>query len=42
MNKPIWTERTIGDIGTVVGGGTPSTKNEKYYNGNISWITPNY
>ena len=40
MNKPIWTECAIGDIGTVVGGGTPSTKNEKYYNGNISWITP--
>ena len=30
----------IEEIGTVVGGGTPSTKNDNYYGGNISWITP--
>ncbi len=36
-----WKECTIGDIGTVVGGATPSTKNsENYENGTIPWITP--
>ncbi|TRL63313.1 restriction endonuclease subunit S [Staphylococcus hominis] len=30
----------IEEIGTVVGGGTPSTKNSNYYGGNIPWITP--
>ncbi|SHJ37596.1 restriction endonuclease subunit S [Hespellia stercorisuis] len=36
-----WKDCTIGDIGTVVGGATPSTKKTEYYeNGNISWITP--
>lgn len=31
---------TIGDIGTVVGGGTPSTKIPEYWNGDIPWISP--
>lgn len=35
-----WTVKKIGDIGEVIGGGTPSTKNPDYYGGNISWITP--
>ena len=36
-----WTEFKISDIGTVVGGATPSTKNKKNYeNGDIPWITP--
>ena len=36
-----WKKCTIGDLGTVVGGATPSTKvKENYQNGNISWITP--
>ncbi len=36
-----WKECTISDIGTVVGGATPSTKNpENYENGEIAWITP--
>ena len=36
-----WKECTIGDIGTVVGGATPSTKKiENYENGTIAWITP--
>lgn len=33
-------EYSIDEIGEVVGGGTPSTKIEDYYNGDISWITP--
>ncbi|MBR2553597.1 MAG: restriction endonuclease subunit S [Aeriscardovia sp.] len=36
-----WKTCTIADIGTVVGGATPSTKKpENYENGNIAWITP--
>ncbi|MCM1160387.1 MAG: restriction endonuclease subunit S [Roseburia sp.] len=36
-----WKECTISDIGTVVGGATPSTKNsENYEGGTIAWITP--
>ena len=36
-----WKECTIGDLGEIVGGATPSTKkSENYENGNISWITP--
>ena len=36
-----WIECKISDIGTVVGGATPSTKKlENYDNGEIAWITP--
>ena len=36
-----WIECKISDIGTVVGGATPSTKkHENYENGTIAWITP--
>ena len=36
-----WVECKISDIGTVVGGATPSTKKlENYEDGNIAWITP--
>ena len=36
-----WKTCTIADLGTVVGGATPSTKNTANYDGgNISWITP--
>ena len=36
-----WIECKISDIGTVVGGATPSTKKpENYENGTIAWITP--
>lgn len=36
-----WIECKISDIGTVVGGATPSTKKtENYEGGKISWITP--
>ena len=36
-----WTECKILDIGTVVGGATPSTKKaENYEGGTIPWITP--
>ena len=36
-----WIECKISDIGTVVGGATPSTKKpENYENGTIAWTTP--
>ena len=35
-----WITKKIGDIGKVVGGATPSTKDENNYGGSISWITP--
>lgn len=35
-----WKQCTLADLGEIVGGATPSTKNESYYGGNIAWITP--
>ncbi len=36
-----WKECTLSDIGTIVGGATPSTKDSSNYeNGTIAWITP--
>lgn len=36
-----WKTCTIGDLGTVVGGATPSTKKAENYDcGTIAWITP--
>ena len=36
-----WIDCTLADLGTVVGGATPSTKQEENYrNGTIPWITP--
>lgn len=35
-----WKIVTIGDIGIVIGGGTPSTKEPEYWGGDIPWITP--
>ena len=35
-----WKECKLSDLGEIVGGGTPSTKNESYYGGHIAWITP--
>lgn len=36
-----WKACTIGELGTVVGGATPSTRNADNYNkGTIAWITP--
>jgi type I restriction enzyme, S subunit len=35
-----WEWTTIADLGNVVSGGTPSTKDTSYWNGEINWITP--
>lgn len=35
-----WEERKLGEVGSWLGGGTPSTSREEYWeNGNILWIT---
>ena len=35
-----WEQRKLGDIADIVGGGTPSTSNEEYWNGEIDWYAP--
>ena len=35
-----WKQCTLGDLVKIVGGGTPSTKISKYWNGNINWYSP--
>lgn len=36
-----WEEKKLGEVGSWLGGGTPSTSREEYWeNGNILWITP--
>lgn len=32
--------KRLKEIGTIVAGGTPSTKNNSYWDGNIPWVTP--
>ena len=38
--KEDWEEKTIGDIFTIKGGGTPSTKEPSYWDGGIAWTSP--
>lgn len=38
--KEDWEEKTIGDIFTIKGGGTPSTKEPSYWDGSIAWTSP--
>lgn len=35
-----WKVVNIEQVGKIIGGGTPSTKNEEYWGGNINWFTP--
>lgn len=35
-----WKEYTIEDIAKVIGGGTPNTTTNEYWNGPIPWLTP--
>ncbi len=35
-----WQEKSIKNIAKVVGGGTPSTEQKNYWNGEINWFTP--
>lgn len=36
----LWKKYKLSEIGTIVGGATPSTTVEKYYGGEIPWLTP--
>ena len=38
--KDKWLRLSIGDVAQVIGGGTPDTNIEDYWNGNIQWFTP--
>lgn len=35
-----WEEKRLDEIGRIIGGGTPDTKNPKYWGGSIYWLTP--
>lgn len=35
-----WKTVKLSDIGTIVGGATPATSHDEYYNGDIPWLTP--
>jgi type I restriction enzyme S subunit len=34
-----WEEKTLGEVVNIIGGGTPSKKNEAFYDGDIPWAT---
>ena len=38
--KNAWEQRKLGDIADIVGGGTPSTGNQSYWDGDIDWYAP--
>ena len=35
-----WEQRKLGEVATIVGGGTPSTNNDAYWDGDIDWYSP--
>ncbi len=35
-----WEQRKLGDVADLVGGGTPSTQNPEYWDGDIDWYAP--
>lgn len=35
-----WEERKLGELSKIVGGGTPSTSNPEYWDGDIDWYAP--
>ncbi|MDR0682174.1 MAG: restriction endonuclease subunit S, partial [Dysgonamonadaceae bacterium] len=35
-----WEEKKLGEVAEIIGGGTPDTTIEKYWNGEIQWFTP--
>lgn len=35
-----WEEKKLKETSKIVGGGTPSTKNKEYWDGDINWFTP--
>ena len=39
-NTSSWEQRKLGDIADIVGGGTPSTGDQSYWDGDIDWYAP--
>ena len=37
---PDWKKQPIREIGEIIGGGTPATNKNSFWNGNINWFTP--
>ena len=37
---PTWEQRKLGEVVGIVGGGTPSTSNPEYWDGDIDWFAP--
>jgi type I restriction enzyme S subunit len=37
---PDWEEKKLGEVGEIIGGGTPDTTNIDYWDGDIQWFTP--
>jgi len=35
-----WEQRKLGEVADIIGGGTPSTLNSDYWDGNIDWYSP--
>ncbi|PGW87621.1 restriction endonuclease subunit S [Bacillus thuringiensis] len=35
-----WEQRKLGEVADIIGGGTPSTSNEEYWDGEIDWYSP--
>jgi type I restriction enzyme, S subunit len=35
-----WVRKKISEVGETIGGGTPSTKNSEYWDGDITWMVP--
>ena len=36
----VWEQRKLGEIADIIGGGTPSTSNSEYWDGEIDWYSP--
>ncbi|PLX67086.1 MAG: hypothetical protein C0603_10515 [Denitrovibrio sp.] len=37
---PNWQEKKLGDVGEIIGGGTPDTSELSYWGGDIKWFSP--
>ena len=35
-----WEQRKVSEVAEIVGGGTPSTNNSEYWDGDIDWYAP--
>lgn len=40
VEYPEWEEKKLGNVANIIGGGTPSTGESEYWDGNIQWFTP--